>query len=269
MNRSAPRTPMRRPRSRAAPGSVQSLTRALTLLEILGERPAGCRLKELSSVTGLAPSTAHRLLTTMEEKRFVQFDGAAATWSIGSNCFVAGIGFLRRRHFVAAALPFMHRLSAKLGTSVNLGVLESGELLLLEQVAAFGSKGLLAHPGARLALHASALGKVMLSCAEPERRVDAVARCGSFARITARTIVQGSALAEELRTVRVRGFAVDNEETASEKRCVAAPIYDTDGRCIAALSVTETKSRLNDDQLPAVAAAVIAAAAAITTARDG
>lgn len=245
------------------PALVQSLTRALTLLEVMASRSRSWRLKELTSITKLPPSTVHRLLTTMEERRFVRFDRDEATWSIGSACFVAGAGFLRPRNFVVGALPLMHRLAKSQDASVNLGVMEGGQLILVEQVVVPGSETVVVPSGSRLPIHASALGKVMLSCGGMQRR-EAVAVCGDLMPVTDRTIVAASKLNEELHSVRNRGFAVDDEESGYGKRCVAAPIFDAAGRCVAAISIASTKSRLADPVLPTFVAAVVAVAERIS-----
>ena len=88
VNDAAP--PKAKPR-RADGDLVQSLMRALTLLEILADQP--CRLTELARRAKLPPSTTHRLLTTLEQKRFVRFDRDESRWSVGSHCFALGSGY--------------------------------------------------------------------------------------------------------------------------------------------------------------------------------
>src|ERR1700760_519109 len=82
-------------------GGVQSVDRALLLIETLAEDDEGYRLTDLAVRTGLSPSTVHRLLTTLEKRRFVQFDRSEAVWYIGAKSFAVGSTFLRRRSFAA------------------------------------------------------------------------------------------------------------------------------------------------------------------------
>ena len=98
------------PRGEESPdkeGTVQSVVRALSLLELLGEDDEGYRLSDLSERSGLSPSTVHRLLTTMEQKRFVQFDPYTHLWHVGRQSFSVGAAFVRRRNFVAETIPFL------------------------------------------------------------------------------------------------------------------------------------------------------------------
>ncbi|HEX6014060.1 MAG TPA: helix-turn-helix domain-containing protein, partial [Geminicoccaceae bacterium] len=76
-------------------GQVQSLTRALALLEAVAQSHHGLTLTELAHTVGLPPSTAHRLLTTLQQSRFVRFDPLASLWQVGVQAFVVGNAFAR------------------------------------------------------------------------------------------------------------------------------------------------------------------------------
>jgi len=112
-------------------GFVQSVTRALNLLELLAEDGEGYRLTDLAERSGLSPSTVHRLLTTMEQRRFDQSDGM---WHVGRQSFAIGATFVRRRNFVAQMLPFLRRLRDQTRETVNLAVPNDGEVVVLLQV---------------------------------------------------------------------------------------------------------------------------------------
>ena len=87
-------------------GGVQSVDRALSIIEVLAEDDEGYRLSDLAVRTGLSTSTAHRLLATLEKRRFVQFDRTESKWHVGAQSFAVGATFTRRRNFTAQA---MHR----------------------------------------------------------------------------------------------------------------------------------------------------------------
>src|SRR6202042_2702319 len=87
-------------------GGVQSVDRALLIIETLAEDDEGYRLTDLAVRTGLSPSTVHRLLTALEKRRFVQFDRAESKWHVGARSFTVGATFARRRNFSAQALPY-------------------------------------------------------------------------------------------------------------------------------------------------------------------
>src|SRR6202047_3152073 len=91
-------------------GGVQSVDRALVIIETLAEDDEGYRLTDLAVRTGLSPSTVHRLLTTLEKRRFVQFDRDESTWHIGAQSLAVGSTFVRRRNFLSQALPYLRKL---------------------------------------------------------------------------------------------------------------------------------------------------------------
>ncbi len=256
-------TPTIKPR-RADGDLVQSLMRALTLLEILADQP--CRLTELAKRAKLPPSTTHRLLTTLEQKRFVRFDREESQWTVGSHCFAIGAGYLRRQDFMVEAQPRIESLASQIGATVNLGVRDGVNLLLVRQACAAG--GSPAQPqGSNLPLHATAMGKVLLAGnTEPGQ---GALPAGALLRMTERTIIDPALLARELHEIRAGGIAVDNEESMTGRRCLAAPIHNELGQCVAAISVTASRSQMTDSVLTKLGATLAATAADITRACGG
>jgi IclR family acetate operon transcriptional repressor len=220
---------------------VQSLVRALELLEILSGR--ACRLTELAQRAKLPASTTHRLLTTMEQKRFVCFDREENLWSVSSHCYAIGSGFLRREALYTQAAPFLHNLASQLGAAANLGVLEGSRLIIVRQSVGC-ERAPVQPPGATLPLHATAMGKVLL--ADLRLRGQAA---GPLARLTDRTICDPAALARELKQIKIRGYALDDEESLAGRRCLAAPVRDELGQCVAAISITATPAMMTDGSI--------------------
>src|ERR1700749_992401 len=97
----------------ARDGAVQSVDRALRIIETLAEDGEGYRLTDLAIRTGLSPSTAHRLLTTLERRRFVQFDAASSTWRIGATSYLVGATFMKRDSFATQGLPYLRKLRVR------------------------------------------------------------------------------------------------------------------------------------------------------------
>lgn len=247
---------------------VQSLCRALLLLEKLSENDNGCRLRDLSRMTKLPPSTIHRLLTTMQASRFVTFDKDNSIWQVGSKCLTVGAVFLRRRPFLSDAALHIENLSRRLGETISLGVLDrNSSVLVLKQ--SFGKRPWpgLTKTGSRISFHASAMGKVLLAAKSHAER-EKLSQLADFARFTPKTIVAPSDLLMELEIVAARGYAVDDEESAAGKRCIAAPVFNETGECIAAVSVSSEKRRLPDDTLVQISS-VLAAATTEMTALSG
>jgi IclR family acetate operon transcriptional repressor len=253
--------PVRAPKPRRPDRDlVQSLVRALDLLELLSDR--ACRLTELAHRAKLPASTTHRLLTTLEQKRFVRFDRDESLWSVSSHCYAIGSGFLRREALFTQAAPLLNNLASQLGAAANLGVLEGGKLLLVRQSVGC-DRAPVQPPGATLPAHATAMGKILLAGNASAPQVHGQL-AGGLRRLTNQTICDPAVLARELLNIRLRGIALDNEESMNGRRCLAAPVHDASGQCIAAISVTATPDQMTDQSIARLSAALSATVKQIT-----
>jgi IclR family acetate operon transcriptional repressor len=209
------------------------------------------------------------LLTTMEQRRFVAFDKDNSIWQVGSKCLTVGAVFMRKRSFLSDAVRHMEILSHTLGETVNLGVLDDdANVLLLKQACPRHLTSGLTAVGSRISRHASAMGKVLLASTSVSERKGAL-QLPNFARFTPKTIVEPSNLLAELEAVSARGYAIDDEESATGKRCIAAPVFNEMGKCIAAISVSSDKRRLPDGSLPQLADMLVTATSEMTALSGG
>ena len=224
--------------------SVQSLVRALSIINKLAGADEGLALTKLAQSVGLAPSTAHRLLTTLEQERYVQFDAEERTWSIGVQAFIAGSAFLRARNLVAVARPYMRALMEDCRETVNLAIEDNDEAMYLSQVECRQMMRAQAKQGARVPLYCSSVGKALLSGLS-ESELARILRRRPIRPLTAKTIASKSALRSELAVTRERGFAVDDEEHAVGLRCVAALIFNELGESVAAISISGPTARIS------------------------
>jgi len=246
-----------------ASGQVQSLSRALKLLNSLSHHPQGLSLSEVAQEVGLPTSTAHRLLTTLQNERFVRFDQERSTWLVGVQSFRVGSAFVRSRDIAAIARPFMRRLMEQAGETVNLAIYDRGEVVYIAQVECQKAMRVVSGPGARALLHASACGKVLMAHMN-ESDACRIYMGQELRRETPNTLTTIDALRREMAAIRNRGFAIDNEETAVGLRCLASLIHDEHGAALAALSVSGPTARITDGRLTSLGLAVKAIAAEIT-----
>lgn len=249
----------------AAPGAVQSLGRALDLMEAVAMAEQGAGLTELAKATGLAPSTAHRLLKTLQQRRYVSHDAERGLWFIGVQSFTVGAAFLRTRNVVAAARPIMRQLMEESGESVSLAVLDGADAVYLAQIECRAMMRALARPGGRAPLHCSGVGKALLAALDEDARTPLYARI-EFTRYTEHTLSDPAALDAALRPVLSRGFAVDDEEFVLGLRCVAAAIRDEYGEPVAAISCSGPTARVTVDRVGPLGRLVAGAAADIAAA---
>ena len=254
--------------NRAGEGRNQSLKRALTLLQRLAEAPGGMQLTDLSYQLGMPVATVHRLLATFEELDFVEQDSEQGLWYVGLNAFTVGNAFLNRRDFVAIARPHMHALVDQCGETVNLGVIDDGEVVFISQVESPEVMRMIVRLGSRSPIHASGVGKALLA-GMPEHRVARILERRGLKRFTERTLDNPAALHAELERTRRRGYSLDDEEHAVGLRCVAAAIFDENAQALAAISLSGPKARIVDDRLGELGQAIRQTAAEITAALGG
>ena len=158
------------PPSRAPPRSqVQSLTRGLSLLEALARAEGGLTLTDLGQRVQLAPSTAHRLLATLEKMGYVYQAGDLGRWYVGLQAFTVGASFLANRDFVAQSHPYMRRLMEQSGETANLGILDGTEAVFIDQVQCRETMRTIVKLGSRVPLHASGVGKAIFAAMPDER----------------------------------------------------------------------------------------------------
>jgi len=231
-----------------ATGQVQSLTRGLSLLEALATAESGLSLTDLARKVELAPSTAHRLLATLEKMGYVYQGGDLARWYVGLHAFTVGSSFLANRDFVAQSHPYLRRLMEQSGETANLGILDGTEAVFIDQVQCRETMRTIVKLGSRVPLHASGVGKAIFA-ALPDEQIDAIVKVKGLPRITANTITSPEIMWASIRVIRQRGYSFDDEEHLPGTRCVAAPIYDEHAETLGALSLAGPLSRLPDDRI--------------------
>ena len=246
-----------------ASGQVQSLSRALKLLNALAVHSQGLSLSEVAGYVGLPNSTAHRLLTTLQNERYVRFESERSVWLIGVQAFCVGAAFVRSRDLVTIARPYMRRLMEQSGETVNLAIADRGEVIYIAQVETQKMMRAIAGPGGRAPMHCSGLGKALLAVADAAT-LDKLMGSMELHRETAYTLITAQDLERDLDKARAHGFAVDNEENVVGLRCVAAVIYDEHSSPLAALSVSGPTARITEQRIPLLGEAVAGIAAEIT-----
>jgi IclR family transcriptional regulator, acetate operon repressor len=253
-----------RPAATAGGDQVQSLVRALTLLNRIAESPDdGATLTDLAQQVGLPASTAHRLLTTLEQERYVRFNNEGRMWTVGVQAFVSGCAFTKTRSLVGLARAHLRHLMEDSGETVNLAIQDDGEAVYLAQVECRQIMRVFARPGTRVPLHCSAVGKAILS-ATSDKTLSKILHKRGMPRLTVKTITTPSSLRAELERVRTVGYAVDDEEHAVGLRCIAAPVFDETGDVIAAVSTSGPMARILEDRIAQLGALVLEAARVIS-----
>jgi DNA-binding IclR family transcriptional regulator len=226
--------------------SIQVIERMISLLDTLALYPDPVSLKELSAVTGLHPSTAHRILNDLVVKRFVD-RSEPGSYRLGMRLLELGNVVKSRLNVREAALDFMRGLHRKTNQTVNLSVRQSDEIVYIDR--AFSERSgmqVVRAIGGRAPLHLTSTGKLFLSIDDP-KMVRAYATRTGLAGHNKNSITDLSKLERELSLVRALGYARDNEELELGVRCMAAGIRDDSGKMVAGLSISAPADRLQEE----------------------
>ena len=255
-------SPTRRDTLSEVPLPEGGLDRAAAIFGAFDAAHRELTLAALVTRCGLPRSTTHRTAERMIRLGWLEKPGSR--YRIGNRLFEIGSLAPIRLELREAALPFLQDLHQATKITVQLGVLDGTQVLVVEKISGHRAMPMLSQVGGMIPAYASALGRAVLAYSPPEV-IDA-ALAGPLAARTPRTLTSPVAIVRELTAVPDRGWAVDREEGNIGVSCVAAPIFGPLGEVAAALSVTGPSQLVRADRIgPAVRMAAAAASRAYTS----
>jgi DNA-binding IclR family transcriptional regulator len=229
--------------------TIQVIERLFSLMDVLASREDAISLKEISEKTGLHPSTAHRILNDLTIGRFVDRP-EPGSYRLGMRLLELGNMVKARLNVRDAALAPMRDLHKLIQQPVNLSMRQGDEIVYIERAYSERSGMQVVRAiGGRAPLHLTSVGKLFLSVDEPMKVRSYATRTGLSGH-TKNSITQLPVLEHELSRVRQYGIARDNEELELGVRCIAAGIYDDQGKLLAGLSISAPADRLDEAWLP-------------------
>lgn len=242
---------------------TQTVQRAFALLDILGQADAALPLTEIAARASLHPSTCLRLLRTAEAHGFVERLPGNGRYRLGAKIFTLAYGLERQLDLRSIARPVLQRLSEAINEGVSLVIRLEHEAMVLERVVSKSELGFQIGVGARGPLHCTSAGKALLAFADPALQSQILA--GPLPRLTATTITDPAALRADLERTRERGYSVDNCEREDGLFGVAAPVWDAAHGLAGVVASSGPSERLNTAALPQTVAALLGAAAEISS----
>lgn len=243
--------------------TVDAAAKALNLLGAFTFAEPRMSLAALAARTGIPRPTAFRLLTTLEQAGFVsKINGE---YQLGIRCFVLGNVVAATLDLRERARPHLEALRDATGETVHLAVLDAWQVVYLERLQSPRPIGFMrSRVGGIVPAYCTSLGKTLLAF-RPEEAVTAWLATQTLRAMTPQTITSARRLMKELRTIRERGYGVDEQEHEIGVRCIAAPIGNHAREVVAAISVAGPAERLPRPLVGSeVAKRIVAAAHAIS-----
>jgi len=246
--------------------TVQSVERALAILEVLGEHGHGLSLTDVVEETGLHSATAFRLLGTMAVHGYVRKDPVSKAYRLGFKLLGLAQAARQQMDLSSEVMSDLQRLAAEAKELANLVVPSGLRIVYVAQVngRTEGVVKMFTQLGARERMYCTAVGKCVLA-QFTDHQLARYLEEEELARYTLQTITEKEALIEELQAVRRRGYAIDDEERDLGVRCVASPLFDGTGAVVAAIGVSGPSVRLTPDRLPRLGKLVMSIAESISS----
>lgn len=227
---------------------VQSIERAITILEQLSGHPQGMQITKLAEETGLSKSTVHRLLSTLIELKYVKQDTDTERYSIGYRALYLSRNLLNTSSLISNTKPFLQKLVDKINETIHLCVEENEEIVYIDKIESNQTIRMSSRIGSRAPMYCTGVGKIILSGKTEEEFFDIVNRI-NFIKKTSNTIMNSSDLFEEIKQIRRQGYALDDIENEEGIRCIAVPIYDFSGKIVASFSASGPSSRITHEKI--------------------
>ncbi len=250
-------------KTRSSPYRAQVLDRAVSILNAIAARQDDLSVADLCSQLKLHKSTVHRLIMVLEGHRLVTRNPENGRYRLGLKLFELGSKAIGSLDLRERSRPHLTRLLQETRETVHLCILDLGDVVYLEKMEPERSMRTASRVGVRHAAYCTAVGKAMMA-ELPERELDALLDQIELKPITSRTITSPNVFRAELKRIRSRGYALDDEEIEEGLRCVGAAVRDHSGRAIAAVSMSGPSFRMTDAQIPKLAESVCRAAMALS-----
>lgn len=227
----------------------QSVSRALAILDLLAGNQADMGVRDIARRLGLAASIAQRLIRTLAEAGYVEQSAETQRYRIGFMAYRIGQVYVAANDLLNLALSEMRQLSDRHGLNAFLGVLRDDRVVYLAATQSNGPITIRNLPGSTTHLHTTALGKALLfDLSEAE----ILQRLGKppYARLTRHSITTQQEFLANLAAARSQGHALCDEENLDNVYAFGAPIRDSSGQCVAAMSAALPRNLVDPAKLP-------------------
>jgi IclR family KDG regulon transcriptional repressor len=246
----------------SAKARLSSVANAIRLLTSFSGEEDELGITTLAGRLRLAKSTVHRLAATLTSAGFLEQNGETGKYRLGVALFELGALVRRRMDVANEARPKLRELLEKTGETVQLGIVDHYSVLYVYEMESPRAIRMAAAVGARAPLHCTAVGKVLLAF-QPQEYVKQVIENG-LTPYTAKTLTKRDAVVGMLDEVRLREHAIDDEESESGLRAIAAPVRNHTGAVIAALGVAAPVQRMSKKVMHTCVPSVIGTANAVS-----
>jgi DNA-binding IclR family transcriptional regulator len=255
--------PRRRARTSADAETVQSVDRALAIVELLLRTRAPLTVREVAAGTGINRTTAHRLLASLHRHGWIERAADSAAYRPGLRYLALVRASLAGRDFVDEVRPTMERLSLLSRETVHLGVLDNHDVLQIDKVDSPEIVGVSSRVGTRAAPHVTGLGKALLASG-PVEELEAYIEHARKHSLPL-SAFDPEAFRTEIALARRRGYSIDDGESSPGVRCLAVAVRGVGGSPLFAISLTGPSGRFTAERMASCVPEMLAVARDLST----
>lgn len=244
--------------------SKNTVERTLSILETVAHSTGGLTNSDISRRLKLPKSSASYILRILEKRGYLMRESNSGKYRLGLKLMGLTRESATHTDVREVAKPIMEEFVKRTKLSTHLAVLDNGRAVYVEKVENPNSFIRMdIWVGHRLPVHSTAIGKVLMS-SMTEKDVTEILEMRGMEKKTAKTITTAKRFLKELEKVRTYGFAIDDEENSSGVRCIASPVFDAQGKIVAAIGTSNTIISLDEKNLPKVVEAIKKSASQIS-----
>lgn len=236
--------------------SVQSVDRALKILEILEANPDGLGVTEMSHRLGVSKSTSYRLLMSLYNKGFVKQDEKTELYLLGLRLIQLGQSVSDHLDIREVAAPYLHNLSKSTGETAHLAVLEQNKIVYIDKIESLQTIRMFSNVGKTAPVHCTGVGKAIFAFQTDEKIKELIHDVG-LKKYTDNTIVTEQEMLANIEDIREKGFSIDREEHELGITCAAAPIFNHKNQVVAGISVAGPVMRISEKKLQQITQHVV------------
>lgn len=224
-----------------------SVEKAFNILDCFTTNITELGVTEIAQLMDTNKSAVYRMLATMEALNVIQQNPENGKYRLGLKLFELGQKVAINKNFIAKARPHMEDLVQRAGETAHLAIYQNQKVYFLDKVVGRHDLQINSQIGSEKPIYCTGLGKIMLAFAEPDYK--RVIKNLHIEAVTKNTIINKQQLVAEIEQIKKQGFALDMEENEIGLICVAVPVFNNQGKFIAAISTSGPSARFNEDEI--------------------
>jgi len=228
-------------------GKVLSVDKALLIMKLLAEKGRVMKLTEISEELDINKGTLHGLISTLKFHGFIDQDGKTQKYRLGLYLIELGDTASKSLDIIQITSPIIEEVSNKLQETVHIAKLDNFDVVYVDKKESKQSMRIYTSIGSRNPAYCTGVGKAMLAYLDEDTLNMLLPE--KVEKFTPNTVTDKEEFIKRLKLIKEKGYALDNEEFSVGLKCVAAPIFNHEGKAIYGLSVSGPSVRMTEEKV--------------------